>query len=318
MASYLKPLKGDDFMKKTIIKSFAVFSLSILFTFLLIGCNGNSGENTQSTTNEYSEPKTPPIDAIKIDQVPYSIANVVDGRLRRVGLTYTNSSEYCIVSYDLSYKMDSEATYEEVAPAYQSAEEQDPWLTKYFEEKGEDQLNTITGYARINTATYPGETSEADFAGVLGRYMTNTAQFDYLRPDLLKIKYLNNNRIYTETYDYTTSSYSLSNDIDEIPEWPDNEFTETLPSPDSLILGSVETAENNFSFETIGTSLEVYKKYISECKEAGFSKKVDESEYSASFEATSNNGKYTVEISLNETSGEMDVKVTAINNKSNK
>lgn len=289
------------------------FSILIIFTLisalLVFGCSNNS-VGSDKGSNASAQPKTPAVDAVKVDQVPWETTNIVENKSRRLAFSYTNNSEYCIVDLSLDYSVIPGTTLEELKPAYANAYSDSASLAKDIEEVTEDDVKNLKIAAEVYVATNPSETSQQDLMTIGYDYLTNDSQLEFFTPNMLTIKYIIDNKLYTETYDYLLDSYSLDSNIKDVNEWPDNEFTQLLPSPDSLIIESANVNGDKLMVETIGTSIETYDEYVLACKEAGFDKDIDQTKYSNRFEANNSDGTYNIVTSLYEEHGEMTITVT--------
>lgn len=289
----------------------------VISMFCVIGCNNaTTNENQDSTTNT-NESKKPAADAIKAEQIPWETKGTIKDGKRRLGFTYTNNSEFCIVSLDLDFTVKPDATLEEIVPAFKSAGTDNRSLADGFKEVNDENFQYLKIEADCNIATYPGETSEEDLVAMGGyTYLTSESQLEYFQPNLLTIKYLIDNTIYEETYDCLMESYNLSDKTEKVNEWPDNEFTEMLPVPSSLVVTSTKEEGEKFTVRTTGTSKAIWEDYIDACKSAGFDSNIEEKDYLNEFTASNKEMDYTIKIYLSSYNGEMTITLEPIKSSS--
>lgn len=305
-------------MEKSFKKGFVLIALSMVTALLFFGCGGNQPGNTQNLSEQTQKAESQPADAINIDQITWGTHNVVVDKSRRLGFTYTNSSEYCIANLSLDFSVKDGATLDDIKPAFIGASSDNVYLAKGIEQVTEDNFKNLSIDAEVSIATYPGETSEQDLMSIGYDYLTNENQLEFFTPNLLTIKYVKDNKMYTETYDYLFDTYSLEDEVEEINEWPENEFTQILPYPESLLIESAKVSNGKFKVETIGTSMEIYEDYIEACKDAGFNKNIEESEYTTSFKATNSDNSYSIDTYIYKDHGNMTITVSKVKKTSKK
>lgn len=284
-------------MKKHPAKLFALIAMSI-FSLLLIAACGGTGQSTSGSSDQASTPSGPAKDAIKIDQVPWTVESTVKDQERRLGIAFENKSEYPILSFKLTYSIDPEATLDDISPAFLGAEADNDFLVTKFKEVTEDDLKKLSIIGDIDILTEPGSTSEQSMVTIGSVYLTNDAQLEYFHPNMLTLEYLVGDKMYTETYDYQTESYSLSSDVKTVNAWPENELTAQLPAPEGLVIESARVENGELSFRSIGTSVAAFNAYVEECQSYGFNTDIERSEYVDDFEATNADTGYRLEMNL--------------------
>lgn len=311
-------IEGDELIMR--ISRIPILLILIMIPmFCIIGCNNATSNENQGSLANTEESKVPVADAIKIDQIPWETkGTIVDGK-RRLGFTYTNNSEFCIVSLDLDFTVKPDATLEEIAPAFKNAGTDNRSLADGFKEVDDENFQYLKIEADCGIATYPGETSEEDLVAMGGyTYLTSESQLEYFQPNLLTIKYLIDNIIYEETYDCLMDSYSLSDKTEKVNEWPNNEFTKMLPEPSSLIVTSTKVEGNKFTVRTTGTSKAIWEDYIESCKGAGFDSNIEEKDYLNEFTASNKEMGYNIKIYLSSYDGEVTITLEPIKPSSKK
>ena len=83
------------------MKRFWMAVLVGVLVFMLAGCNGKQDTTSTGDTPSAAEQSTPADDAIKIDDIKLNVEAGLDGRTRRAMFSYTNNSDYTVVSVEL-------------------------------------------------------------------------------------------------------------------------------------------------------------------------------------------------------------------------
>lgn len=269
-------------MKNRPAKVFALLVMSVFSLALIAGCGGGAvpapSDGNAAAPSGPAGNGTPAKDAIKIDQVPWTISNVVEGSQRRVGVTYENRSSYPIAELKLTYKVKPGTTLEEISPAFLAAESENSLLTKYFEDltdESDENLSKLEISADFGIVVNPGETSAQDLMGMNTAYLTNDNQLEFFELDMVTMKFLEEDKLYTETYDSMMGSYSISSDVADTADWPENDFTAQLPTPDGLIIEDTEIIGDYFTFDITGATVKEFADYVSKCEAQDFNTDVD-------------------------------------------
>ena len=159
----------------------------------------------------------------------------------------------------------------------------------------QEEVSRFSISAEWGQEVKPGASSGKDAMTMGFAFINTMEQYDLTEPSLLTIKYIaGDGKLYEETYDFKSKSYSLSDEVIDTKQWSDSELASQLPRPENLLVINIDDSEKRFTFETAGTDEDEFESYVSACKEAGFTKDVTNgSQY---FYATSSNGKYDLDL----------------------
>lgn len=133
--------------------------------------------------------------------------------------------------------------------------------------------------------------------------------YNLVEPDVATIKYINDNKIYTSYYDFSTKKYSEDENTEEAYYWTTSELGTKIPKPDVKVVKKyISDNEDSFGFEAYGLSLDQFNEYVDKCKQLGFT--VDESSYEGHYSADDKDG-YNVYLSYKEDDDYMTVTIDA-------
>ena len=99
---------------------------------------------------------------------------------------------------------------------------------------------------------------------------------------------LNNNKIYTEYYDFSSKKYSLDKDSQTACQWSKTELGNKIPKTNAKVVEIIRDDQINFTFEAYGLSRDQFNTYVEECKKRGYN--VDLSYVDGFFSANSKEG----------------------------
>lgn len=254
-----------------------------LCAFFLAGCASGTGE-TNATQGSGS---TPAEDSVKIDEIDWTVEPGLDGSQCRVMFSCTNNSEYDIVGVELHMVMRDDATDDEIASAFD-----------YIIERGStiEEIRDSSFSGEVTMLIHPGETSNAETCDVAGYYVNNIEQYELMQPDFMVIQFLSDGKLYEESYDFTTSSYSLSSEVIDTTQWLDDELFSLLPKPENELIVSVHSSPTRASFDTICTTNDGFLSYVAACKEMGYTGSAEQSD--SSYSADSEDGQYEIDVTL--------------------
>ncbi|WP_165253339.1 DUF6591 domain-containing protein [Adlercreutzia sp. ZJ304] len=270
-----------------IIKTLAIATAILTTLALLAGCS--QGQTSESQTDTQTPTATPAKDLIKEDQIKWEVGSAIIDNYRRVVFSYTNNSDRPIANVKMVFKLSENATNEEINAAYGSIY---GWGDIALEAL---KNNGIWGEA--SGIVEPAQTSLTTRLELGAMYLTDMAQYDLTEPEFMIITYIDNNKLYEETYDYVSDTYSLSNNVEEYAEWPDNEFAKTIPEITGKYITDIYSYETSISFEVNGVTSEEYQSYTKQCAEAGYS---DPNYTNYSYYADSSDGKYRLNLNYND------------------
>lgn len=266
---------------KKIALSFAS-CLVLLLALMMAGCGSQEGQQQSSA------PATPEKDAIKIEQLDYSVSNVVEDGRRRVALEFVNNSSYEIAECRFDFALNSDVTDEEITEAFSSMD------------AVSDKNQIITAirqygiHAEFDYGTDAGAVSVSEPLLLGTYYLTDMSQYELTSLDMVAISYIKDGKMYKETYDAVNDSYSLDSDVIDISQWSDSELASIVPQPENVYITSVHESNNQFSFDATNVTQEEYDAYVAAAKAAGFDSDVTSSD--SFYYAHSADGKYDFDI----------------------
>lgn len=219
---------------------------------------------TSGCGTENALPVKPTADAIRIDEVEWSVSEaIVDGERKPV-FTYTNNSKYTIVDIKLKFALKEDVTPEQLSVF-------DEYKTLY-KKTDEDIAKTFVQGFNYRFSD-PGETLENSPLDLNGTFVeASMEQYLLTEPDILTVAYIGKDgKMYGIYYDFKSESYSkVSEEGKSLDEWSESELCQKLPKPASKHIMINYDNENSFGFTTYDNSKEVFEKYVQAVKEKGF------------------------------------------------
>ena len=228
---------------------------------------------------------------IMIDQVEFTVGEEIDDGERDVFMQLINNSDYTISEFEITFSQKSDITKEQKEEFYADLQ------SKY--ELSDEDMETlkelgIAMYSKTKKVTPSGEKKGKNhlyyYSGYY--YMRNLDHFDLVEPDIATIKYVKDEKIYTEYYDYRSGNYSLDDDEEDAFEWGSaSPLADMITKPDVEICKVDFDRDDLFKYEAFGYTLDECKAYIEDCKAKGFT--IDESTsdyYRYSFDAENDEG----------------------------
>lgn len=280
---FLFAVRGFAEQRKMIL-SFA-FCFVLLLSLMLTGCGSQEGQQSSSAV---STPASPAKDAIKIEQLDYSVNNTVEDGYRRIALEFANNSSYEIAECRFDFAVNPDATDEEIIDAYSGMDA--------YSDKDQlvKDLRQYGVHAEFDYATAAG-TASVSSPLLLGiYYLTDMSQYDITALDMVTISYVDDGKIYKETYDAVNNSYSLASEAIDISQWSDGELARIVPQPENVYITDVREYDDQFSFDATNVTQEEYNAYVVAAKEAGFDSDVTSGD--SFYYAHSADGKYDFNI----------------------
>ena len=272
---------------------------AIIFDSQLCVATAFADESTAASTSE-----APEKDAIRIEDIDWSVDRSVDGESRRVAMQYVNNSGYVIIDLELSFVVSPDATDEQLSDAFASMQDDD-W--------NPDPVADATEYGirvDVGTMTNPGETSVPAYLSCGGFYIDDLAQYELMTPEFMTIRYLHDDMLYEQTYDFAFGSYALSSDVIDINQWSDSDLSQLVPKPEDMIIEDCRDWENQFSFDTRATTQDGFETYVEACRTAGFNTDVTETD--SVYYAYTADGLYELDIFYYPENQHMGVYVNAL------
>lgn len=258
-------------MKRTIVVMLLLTLIGTM-SIQMTGCSGPVGEEK----------------AIKVDDLEIIVEPVIVDGDREMAFKYVNNSSFTIEEVDLAYafKKDIEADI----------------VKKVFGEDFEEEGYTLADLFDITIdATCTGEVAPSEKSpngefeyGVI----TKKEQLDLLEPSILTIKYVVDNKLYTEYYDYMNDSYSVEEEIIDLAQWGTTDIANKVPRPEGAMITYLDESDSGLDFDAINFTKEDFKAYVKLVKDAGFTKV--SWEYNGSYDASTSDDKFDISISLDE------------------
>lgn len=240
-------------------------------------------------------------DAIKIDELTFDVSQGVDGGSRRAMFSYTNNSNFTIISVELSLTFQDDIEPEEL---------EEPFA--YIIENGSTTDDILEGTMRCEStlAVDPGETSGDRTMNFGGYYVLTVDQYELMSPDMLTIQFLHDGLIYEEYYDYLSDSYSLSSETIDPNQWGEREPSTVIPHPENGLVVEVEDTDSRFHFEAVAMTPEEFSAYVNACRDAGFTSDVTESD--SIYYASNVDGTYRLDLMYSDHDGTLTAYVDPI------
>lgn len=233
---------------------------------------------------------------IDIEDIAWEIdEGIVDGE-RFILLNYTNNTPYTIADFEITFKEKSDITNEEKQAFYLEIQEMFEADDEEIEELKE---YPISMHAKTERVIDSGETvTNVNCCYYTGYYyVKDINHYHLVEPDIITVKYIDEENICTVYYDYSSGKYSSESETEAAYQWSRTELGNKIPMPDVKILKSNLDKEELFMFDAYGISLEQFDAYVEECKSMGYT--VDPSSYEGFYSADDTEG-YNVYLSYEE------------------
>ena len=267
-------------------KAIVIFSACLIAAISggLAGCGSQGGEtaaesgatsavSSTASDSSGSVSSSAPVsnfsaeNAIKIEDIDWTIKEIVLNGNKYVSLDYTNNSKYPITYFEIhavpkeDFKKEDLAKYKEIRRWYKSYSDEDFIDALYFQ-----------GY------TYkivdPGETTKNNTCAINARYCTSIKQYELMEPDTATISIIgDDNKIHTVGYSFSAGTYTEDTDkIQDLYSLSDNKLLENIPTDSFKVNEIVVEGDDYIHFNTYGFKKEDYDDYVSELKKEGFKK----------------------------------------------
>lgn len=230
---------------------------------------------------------------ITIEDIAWNVdTGIVDGE-RFALLDYTNKSPFILVGFTLQFQEKADITEEERETFFADVRT----ILRLDENDAEDmedfaELKTvpIAMHAESEMVTKPGESASAIIGYYNGYYdVRDIRHCSLVAPDIATIRYIEDGTVKTVYYDFASQKHTADSKTEPAYAWTDKGLENVIPKPDAdYVTGSVLYSSEHFSFDVHGWSLEQFNRYVSACKEEGFT--VDPREHEGFYSADSANG----------------------------
>lgn len=267
------------------------------------GSTGNGIINESNTqvqnTNEptIQENSFSAKDAIKIEDIDWTVSDsILDGE-RFVGFSYTNNSKYTILDIEMEFVQKENTTAEQLA-VFDTLKTDREWTDE------EVQEIYILGYNR--KCVDPVETAAESPCVINGTYtlVENMEQYELMEPEMVSIAFIGDDgKGYALYYDYKTQAYGESSaGPKDLHEWSTSDISSLLPKADYRAVEVTSDEKDSFRFRAYGVSQEEYEEYVEEVKNKGFAEVGFDSD--TTYRATNEDG-FEASISYNAMDEEM-------------
>lgn len=242
----------------------------------LAACSGGSGGSGGGPAAVLSG--EPAEDAIKIEEIEYSVGSKLYEGKRVVTFSYTNNSDFTVVGVSLEMSFRDDVTLEQVKPVFGDSYE---WVfgEEAYEPATDESLADTP--VRCESGAYeiaPGGSADPMPCSLGGYIIEDEGMLDLVEPDVMAIMYLHDDKIYTEYYDFKSDSYSLSNTTSDALDWPTDERFANVPRPDGKHTINAYESDGLISVDILSMTQEEFYEYAGRFPEAGFALEPDPDE----------------------------------------
>lgn len=290
------------------MKRIALLAATALLCVGLAGCGANGAESAngqagQEPQSQSAKAAAPAKDAIKIEDLDWSVdQTLIDGQ-RVIAFNYTNNSPYMICGIDIEFTQRTDVTEEQRSVFNEIYEDNDTW-----EEwnGGPEELYITASTERV---VNPGESTDTAICTFnnTATMVDNMDQYALMEPSQITIGYVDDDKIYVEYYDFLSQKYSLDSQSG-IPavSWPDSELAALIPAVDGPVVVVSYDDEDYFSVRSCGIAKEMYDSYVAQCEERGF---VADSYSGGNYFSAANEEGVDVDVSFNPLQETMSVSI---------
>lgn len=300
----------------TFIAVIAAASATLVFT----GCsndgasqassNGTNNADSNASATSQTEKPTQSRETIKIEDIDWNVdEGIVNGK-KYVLLDYTNNSKFTIADFELTFKEKSSVTEEQKESYFSDIQSKMSFSDDDMQQFKEKEISM---HAETSKVVEPGESVKNVncyyYSGIY--YLMDINHFNLVEPDIATIKYVDNDKLYTVYYDFSSKKYSEEEDAEVAYYWTTTELGNKIPKPDVKVAQKyISDNEDSFGIEAFGVSTDQFNSYADKCKELGFTE--DVSEYDTRYSAKDKDG-YDLTISYSEDDDSMTITLDAPN-----
>lgn len=204
-------------------------------------------------------------DAIKIEEIDWSVApGILDGE-SFISFNYTNNSKYTIMDVEMEFRQKEGTTTEQLS-VFDSIKERFEWTDEKVAE------TYILGYNR--KMAEPGESVEDSPCVINGTYtlVENMEQYEIMQPDMVSIAFIGDDgKGYAIYYDFNTQTYGeASTGPRELQNWSDSEISALIPKVEAPAINVSTDEEERFFFYAYGVTRAEFETYVEAVKARGF------------------------------------------------
>ena len=246
-----------------------ITTLCLASALLLTGCGGGPKDSEGNTL-------------INPEDIVWEIKDAVIDGDRRVVFNYTNNTDYTITELSLNFKLKSD-----------SLEQAKQVFKKYVQEGDleEERIPDLIMDGDYKAFAEPGETLSNERCTFGYRYASSMEEAELFEPDIMKINYIDENKVKTVYYDYANKTIT-EDDIEDAYQWEENELSSQVPKPDARVVEIGQNNNDTYSFDIFDMSKDDFKEYVEEIKSKGFTENVNsyDLDSNANYDADNTNG----------------------------
>lgn len=245
-------------MKRAKAKILIMMILSVMLVLGFTACGGSEDKDSGGESGGKDKETGAPIVSEK--DISYEIGNARFDDYRAAAVTFTNNTDYDIISFDMIFEVSEKA--KEVKGESISTSDDALYLVKSGE---------TSPYLQVyDDATYEGISPKVDLKS-------------NIEPDTLTIIYKekDSNKVFEMTHDYINNKTSYEKSDYVFNKW-DNKLAKNYPKPESDNILIKDDSESDFEAIILDGGKSDWEKYAKECYKAGlkaFSEKYTEDSY---------------------------------------
>ena len=299
-------------MKKTVRILTLVLAI-VMSVSVFVGCGSNNVDNDSGHGDDDAPEETTKANEVKIEDIDWSIKSGIVEDRRYALFSYTNKSDFVIREIEISFKEKSGITETQKEQYYKDIFE----LLNLDENNPEDEEDIqsiknkeISMCAESEKICHPKENVTNERVRYYNGYyyVTYPEHYDFVEPDFAKIKFVAENKIFTEYYDFRSKEYTLDDETEVAFYWTEKAIGNELPKPEAEFVElDYYDEEEKFSFEVYGWTAEDYNKYVKQCKEYGFTLNANEGD--DDYTADSSKG-YHIELDFYARKGKLNAEIS--------
>lgn len=281
-------------------KNMLFIVLMVLCLCALAGCGISSGARSAITSGDGSKKSDGDEKGkINIDEISYEARSEIKNGDRYVMLSLTNNSDYTLTEFEVKYRVKPDVTEEQKKSFYKDVAD---YMELSSDKLKELEESDISMHAETGKSVDPGVTIDRISCHYFNGYyyLKNMDHFNLVEPDIVTIKYIYGDTIYTVYYDYENKSYSYDSGTEKADEWTTGTYGDKIPKPDAKHISSSRDDEDLFMFKAYGFSLNEFDDYVDQCKKKGYTE--NPNSFDGFYTADSNDG-YNVRLNYDENDG---------------
>lgn len=240
-------------------------------------------------------------DTIKVKDIDWNVGNsLVDGE-RVLAFSYTNNSDFDIVSLQIDFQQKNDTTDEQRKDLFPNQLE-----NEFMQDNEPSEYHTQALCERIVKA---GESSpELRCTISPGSYYANSKQQEIMEPSVMSIAYLGGDgKLYLEYYDFLNEKYSLPTESShDAVNQPEHKIGKKIPKIEAPVVLVTSDYDDLVSITAVGLTREDYDTYVDSCKKVGFSTVVNS--FDDQIELTDKDG-YSIKVSFSDESQAVGVRI---------